>query len=192
MYLHPAGRPPRSSPQRRGQAVEDRNGGHRCHGRRTLRHGLGIVAGSRWSRGDYSGGIENPLRVPSRRLGSTGLAGVWLSSGDRCPAIECGRHLDSSPTTSEPGSAVDRAVRERAQAIIVALGGWPLSNRARIVQAADGFARGCELAAGSSMRGATGTGSGATADNPDRFCDLRTGREGNAAGACHPGRDGRP
>jgi ABC-type uncharacterized transport system substrate-binding protein len=30
---------------------------------------------------------------------------------------------------------VDRAVRERAQAIIVALGGWTLSNRARIVQA---------------------------------------------------------
>ena len=29
----------------------------------------------------------------------------------------------------------DRAVRERAQAIIVALGGWTLSNRARIVQA---------------------------------------------------------
>jgi putative tryptophan/tyrosine transport system substrate-binding protein len=28
----------------------------------------------------------------------------------------------------------DRAVRERAQAIIVALGGWTLSNRARIVQ----------------------------------------------------------
>jgi putative ABC transport system substrate-binding protein len=30
---------------------------------------------------------------------------------------------------------VDRAVRERAQAIIVALGGWTLTNRARIVQA---------------------------------------------------------
>ena len=30
---------------------------------------------------------------------------------------------------------VDRAVRERAQAIIVALGGWTLSNRAQIVQA---------------------------------------------------------
>jgi putative ABC transport system substrate-binding protein len=29
---------------------------------------------------------------------------------------------------------VDRAVRERAQAIIVALGGWTLSNRARIIQ----------------------------------------------------------
>ena len=29
---------------------------------------------------------------------------------------------------------VDRAVRERAQAIIVALGGWALSNRARIMQ----------------------------------------------------------
>src|SRR5438445_651355 len=30
---------------------------------------------------------------------------------------------------------VDRAIRERAQAIIVALGGWTLTNRARIVQA---------------------------------------------------------
>ena len=29
---------------------------------------------------------------------------------------------------------VDRAVRERAQAVIVALGGWMLSNRARIIQ----------------------------------------------------------
>ena len=29
---------------------------------------------------------------------------------------------------------VDRAIRERAQAIIVALGGWTLNNRARIVQ----------------------------------------------------------
>ncbi len=32
-------------------------------------------------------------------------------------------------------TSVDKAVRERAQAIVVALGDWTLSNRARIVQA---------------------------------------------------------
>ena len=32
-------------------------------------------------------------------------------------------------------TSIDKAVRERAQAIVVALGGWTLSNRARIIQA---------------------------------------------------------